>query len=345
MWAGLNKLKVISLFGDVRMLSLLAVFLVSFGFTYFIIPWLIPRLLGAGISGRDMNKQGKVVVAEMGGFAIVGGFVMGVLMAIALSTFHFSSISMNLAYVLACLSTILLTCLIGVIDDLLVIDQKVKALLPVFAALPLVAVKVGFQSMEVPFFGTVDFGILYPLLLIPIAITGASNATNMLAGFNGLEAGLGVVMCSTVGVIGYYFGNFESVVLSVAMAGALLAFLRYNWHPARILIGDVGTLSIGAVVASSVIVGNIEKAGIILILPFFAELYLKARGGFKAQSWCKVKDGRLVCGGRGEIFGLGRLVMHVSGGVSESRLVFTLICVEACFAALALYSYFGLPVV
>jgi UDP-N-acetylglucosamine--dolichyl-phosphate N-acetylglucosaminephosphotransferase len=320
------------------MLELLSILAVSFAFTYIMTPWLIPRLVKAGIAGRDMNKPGRRKVPEMGGFAITGGFVVGVLLAIALTTFHLINVEMNLSYVLACLSTILVMALIGVIDDLFIMDQKVKALLPVFAALPLVAVKAGVTSMELPLLGLVDFGVLYPLVLIPIAITGASNATNMLAGFNGLEAGLGVVMCSTVGLVALLLGRVEAVVVVFAMLGALLAFLRYNWYPARILIGDVGTLTVGAVVAAAVIVGNIEKVGVILIAPFFVELYLKARSRFQAESWCKVEDGKLVCGDKNEVYGLGRLVMYLYGGVSEQRLVLTVILLECLFALLALYS-------
>ncbi|MFH0863176.1 MAG: hypothetical protein V1875_09150 [Candidatus Altiarchaeota archaeon] len=323
------------------MLGLLAVLAVSSAFTFVSVPWFIGRLKAAGITGRDMNKPGNVVLPEMGGFAIVGGFIVGVLFAISLTTFHRITVPLNLTVVLAGLSTVLLTALIGVIDDLLRIDQRVKAVLPVFAALPLVAVRSGVTSVYLPYVGVVDLWLLYPLLLVPLAITGASNATNMLAGFNGLEAGLGVVMCSTIGFVAYRLGNAEAMVLSLAMLGALLAFLWYNWYPSKILIGDVGTLSIGAVVATSVIVGNIEKLGVILIAPFFVELYLKGRGRMKEQSWCRLKGKLLVCDKRKEVYGLGRLVMYVTGGVSERGLVLTILCVEAVFAAVGLYSYFG----
>jgi UDP-N-acetylglucosamine--dolichyl-phosphate N-acetylglucosaminephosphotransferase len=327
------------------MVGLLAILVVSFAFTHLTTPWLIERLERASIIGADMNKPGRRQVPEMGGLAVVGGFVVGVLLAIALTTFHVIDVEMNLSYVLACLSTIVVMALIGIIDDLFLMSQKVKAILPVFAALPLVAVKAGVTSMDLPLLGTVDFGILYPLILIPIAITGASNATNMLAGFNGLEAGLGIVMCATVGLVAALVGRVEAVVLSFAMLGALLAFLRYNWCPARILIGDVGTLTIGAVVASAVIVGNIEKVGVILVAPFFIELYLKARSGFTADSWCQVKKGRLVCEKRKEVYGLGRLVMHLTGGISEEKLVSILIIFECVFALLALYSVSGVIMV
>ncbi len=290
-----------------------------------------------------MNKKTNEKVAEMGGLPIMGGLMVGALLSIGLETFGIVSFGMETELVIACLATILITSIIGIIDDLLLLNQKIKALLPIFASLPLVAVRAGVTYMEIPFFGEVDFGILYPLILIPIAITGAANATNMLAGFNGIEAGLGVVMCSTVAVIAIAFGRVEAAIISLSMLGALLAFLKYNWNPAKILIGDVGTLSIGAVIASSVILGNIEQAGAILIAPFFFELYLKARGKFQAQSWCKVEDDLLVCPQRSEIYGLGRLVMNLRGGVTETSLVLHILAFEMVFAVFALYSYFGNP--
>jgi len=320
--------------------ELVAVLVASFLATWFVTPQLIRKISRARIRivGRDMNKPDHPEVPEMGGLGVVAGFVAGVLLAIALATFHVIGINLNLTYLLAGLSTVLIMALVGIFDDLLVMKQSVKAALPLLASLPLVAIKLGDTHMTFPFLGEINFGLLFPLLLIPLAITGASNATNMLAGFNGLEAGLGVVMTATVGIAAFALGRTEAVILSFAMLGALLAFLRYNWHPAKILIGDVGTLTIGTVVAVSVIVGNMEKVGIILILPFFAELLLKARSKFKAQSWCDVHGHRLYCPKRGEIYGLGRLVMFLSNGISEQRLVLALIGVEVVFGFLALFS-------
>ncbi|MDD5111496.1 MAG: hypothetical protein PHG85_03035 [Candidatus Altiarchaeota archaeon] len=320
------------------MLELLVVLVASFLVTFFVTPQLIRKISRARIRifGRDMNKPDHPDVPEMGGLGVVAGFVAGVLLAVALSTFHITGISLNLTYLLAGLSTVLIMALVGIFDDLLVMRQSVKAALPLLASLPLVAIKLGDTRMTFPFLGEINFGLLFPLFLIPLAITGASNATNMLAGFNGLEAGLGLVMTTTVGIAALALGRTEAVIISFAMVGALIAFLRYNWYPARILIGDVGTLTIGTVVAVAVIVGNMEKVGIILILPFFAELYLKARSRFKAQSWCEVHGHKLYCQKKKEIYGLGRLVMYLSNGITEEKLVLSLIGLEAVFAVFAL---------
>ena len=318
---------------------LLLIFVFSFLATFLIIPRLIPGLIEADLTGKDRNKEGFPVVPEMGGLGIVAGFVVGVLLMIALTTFDIIPQDVSLIHILAALSTILIMSLIGIIDDLFIIKQHIKAMLPLFAALPLVAVKAGVTSMTMPFFGTINFSIFYILILIPIAIAGASNATNMLAGFNGLEAGLGVVIFSTILIVSYMTNNIESMVISLAMLGSLLAFLYYNWYPAKILIGDVGTLSIGAAVATSVIIGNIEKVGIILILPFFAELILKMRSRFKAESWCEVKGKLLICPSKDEVYGLGRLVMYLAKGITEEKLVLTIIGIEAIFGVIAILSY------
>lgn len=321
------------------MIVFVLVAVIAFAVTYLLTPLLIPRLVSVRLVGKDMNKAGTPEVPEMGGFTIIAGFVCGVLFFIGVSTFGNGHLheSFNLTLILAGLSTILIMALVGIVDDLFVMRQHVKAMLPLFAALPLMAVKAGFSEMLMPFIGPVDFGILYPLILVPVAITGASNATNMLAGFNGLEAGLGAVMCATIGLVAYQVGSPEAAVISFAMLGALVAFLRFNWYPARVLIGDVGTLSIGAVVAASVIVGNLETVGVILITPYFVELALKARSRFQAESWCGVRDGKLVCPKGAGVYGWGRLIMHLTGGISEPRLVLALLAVEAVFGFIALF--------
>ena len=318
------------------MYSIVWIFLASFIATFICTPWIIPKLERANFIGKDMNKQDRRKIPNIGGFAIIFGFSVGVLLAIGLFTYsgtfggHF-----NPALILAAFSTILIMALIGVFDDLFSIHQAVKATLPLFAALPLVAVNAGVTSMDVPFIGFVNLGVLYALVLIPIGITGASNVTNMLAGFNGLEAGMGSVACLSLGVIALLTGKTESAILLFAMLGALLAFLYYNWYPAKVFMGDAGTLGIGAVIASSVIVGNYEMAGVIVILPYTFDFFIKAVNGFPSSNWWgEYVKGKLLC--RGKPIGLCQMIMKSTGGISEKGLVLTLISIEAVFGILAL---------
>jgi UDP-N-acetylglucosamine--dolichyl-phosphate N-acetylglucosaminephosphotransferase len=206
----------------------------------------------------------------------------------------------------------------------------VKAVLPLFAALPLVAVRAGETMMNIPLVGEVNFGILYPLLLVPIGIAGASNVTNVFAGFNGMEAGMGAIAMLSLSVIAWHFGGVESLILLLAMAGALVAFLRYNWHPAKVFIGDVGTLSIGAVIAAAVIIGNFEMAGVIVLIPHMLDFFIKLANGLPNKNWWGTpRGGRLYCDGRP--IHLAQVVMKLFGGISESNLTLSLMAVESLF--------------
>ena len=313
------------------------IFIVSFAVSFTGFPIIIPRLKKAGIVGKNMNSEKQEEVAEMGGLMIAAGFGAGIIFAISLRTFFDLFLSVSLTSILAVLSTVLIVVIIGVFDDLISIRQWIKAIMPVFAALPLMAIKEGYSMMRIPFVGMIDFGIFYPLALVPLGITGAANAVNMLAGFNGLEVGMGAVAVGSLAIIAYIIGQTGALIILVAAFGALLATLYYNWYPAKILVGDVGTLSIGAVIASAVIIGNYETAGAIIIIPYVIDFLIKAKNRFP-YSFGIYREGKLYCPDDGPV-GLGQLIMKVCGGISERNLVLVLMGIEAIFGVIAILLY------
>ncbi|MBT4191970.1 MAG: glycosyl transferase family 4 [Candidatus Diapherotrites archaeon] len=294
------------------MLYLISVYatilLVSFITVYILIPKLIPILRESGFVGKDMNKDKKTTVAELGGIPIFLGFIFGAIFAIFLSTYL--GFNLDLLPFLAGILTIILIGFIGTIDDLIGwkkgIRQWQHALFPVAAALPLMAVRVSNPPMSLPFIGllpetfilpfgiAISFGVIYSLILVPIGVTGASNATNMLAGLNGLEAGLAALIIGTLAIIALFTGKIEALIIALAMIGALIAFLKYNWMPAKIFGGDGLTLMSGASIAVIAILGDMEKIGVILLVLFFVELYLKSKSKFQAESFGIPKNG-LLC--------------------------------------------------
>jgi len=315
------------------------IFLVSFMVSFVGFPIIIPRLKKAGIVGKNMNSEKQEDVAEMGGLVMAAGFGAGIIFAISLMTFFDLFISVSLTTILAVLSTVLIVVIIGVFDDLLSMRQWIKAIIPVFAALPLIALKEGYSMMRIPFVGLIDFGIFYALVLVPLGITGAANAVNMLAGFNGLEVGMGIVAVGSLAIIAYLIGQTVSLIILMATLGALVATLYYNWYPAKILVGDVGTLSIGAVMACAVIVGNYETAGAIIIIPYLIDFLIKAKNHFPGKNWWGVhKDGKLYCPDNGPV-GLCQLIMKLCGGISERNLVLVLMGIEAVFGVIAILVY------
>ncbi len=318
------------------MYEFLSVLLASFFVTFVSTPWIIPKLKRAGLVGKDMNKPSQPELPEMGGFGIIFGLSAGILLAVALFTFfHLFSNGFKLVYLIAALSTILLMTLIGIFDDLFAMHQGIKAVLPLFAALPMVAVKAGVTKMTFPFIGPVEFGIFYALILIPLGIAGASNVTNMLAGFNGSEAGMGLIACLSLAFVAFRLGSDEALVLLLSMCGALAAFLVYNWYPSRVLIGDIGTLTVGAVIASAVIIGNFETLGIIVLIPYILDFFIKARNRFPSKGWWgHYRDGKLFSPLRP--ISLCQWIMNISGGITEKGLVLILILMESLFGIIAI---------
>jgi len=316
---------------------LILILLISFIISFILFPVMIFRLKKAGIVGKNMNSEKQEEVAEMGGLVVVAGFGAGIFTVIAAKTFFSIFPSVDLISILVALSTILIVVLIGIFDDLVSMPQQIKAFMPLFAALPLIVIKEGSTFMRLPFWGNVNFGLLYTLVIIPLEVTIAANAVNMLAGFNGLEVGMGIIAVGSLAIIAYLMGKISVLVILLAALGALLAALYYNWYPAKILVGDVGTLSIGAIIAVAVIMGNLEIAGTILLIPYIIDFLIKAKNHFP-YSFGVCRDGKLYCPEGGPV-GLGQLVMKVCGGISERNLVLVLMGMEAVFGAVAILIY------
>jgi UDP-N-acetylglucosamine--dolichyl-phosphate N-acetylglucosaminephosphotransferase len=323
------------------MLLVLLASAASFLVTFFSVPVLIRKFSDAGITGKDVHKPKKPEIPEMGGLAVVAGLTFAVILATALMTLsrnrmipEMGSVGANdLTEIFAALLTILIVSIIGMFDDLVRIRHSVKAILPIFASFPLIAIAAGQPYMTIPFIGQLYLPVIYPLILIPLAVTAVSNLTNMLAGFNGLEAGMGAIGCFSLGVIALAKGSMDAALLLFPMAFALLAFLLFNRYPAKIFIGDVGALSIGACIASSVIIGNFEAAGIVVMAPYLADLAFKIRNGFPREiDHTKLVGGKLVSD---KAVGLPSLIMRITKGITETRLVLVLVLLETLCAAVA----------
>ncbi|MGE4413150.1 MAG: UDP-N-acetylglucosamine--dolichyl-phosphate N-acetylglucosaminephosphotransferase, partial [Candidatus Caldatribacteriota bacterium] len=128
-----------------------------------------------------------------------------------------------------------------------------------------------------------------------------------------------------------------ALIILLAALGALIATLYYNWYPAKILVGDVGTLCIGAIMACAVIIGNYETAGVILIIPHVVDFLIKAKNRFP-YSFGVYRKGKLYCPDGGPV-GLAQLIMKLTGGISERNLVLVLMGVEAIFGVIAILLY------
>ncbi len=313
-------------------------FIVGVAAILFIMPNYIKTMRKQKFVGKDLNKYSKPQVAELGGVIVFLGFSFAVFAAIFLAT-YLNAFSIELGLLLGGFSTIAMIAFIGLIDDIIGwkkgIRQWQHALFPILAALPLMAISAGNTSMTLPFFGAINFGIFYSLIIIPIGITGASNAFNMLAGYNGLEAGQGIILTSTLTIIAFLSGHTTAMILGIAMIGALIGFLKFNWFPAKIFGGDALTLMVGANIAVMSIIGNMETFGVIVLALFFVELFIKTK--HRMQSECygiPQKNGTLKANPKGGsitqfILNLGKGKYTEKGVVVRIFLIQIVICAVA----------------
>ncbi len=309
-------------------------------------PWLIRYLRKIGLVVKDMNKESTPLVPLSGGMAVLAGVLAGIMSFIFFRTF-FPNLkgtlildNGTLAVLFAGVLTIIIITFVGFIDDLVIksnhesssgLKQWQKPLLTLAAAVPLMVVGAGHTTMAVPLLGEVNFGMIYPLVIIPLGVVGAANMVNMLAGLNGVESGMGLVYMGSLGLYAFVNQSYIGSLIALIIFSSLLGFYYFNRFPARILPGDSLTYLLGAGIACIAILGNIEKAALVVAIPFFIEFLFKSRSKFKAQSYGYCHNGKIKSKYT-RIYSLTHLFMK--GGYTEKQIVYFLIGIEVIFSSL-----------
>ena len=317
--------------------------LVSFLLTVLFLPKWIRICRKIGLLWEDMNKFGHPKnVASSGGAVVVLSFVLGVLTYLALKTFVFGG-QVKALEIFALLSVVLILSIVGLTDDLLGwknngLSMKVRLLLAAAASIPLVVINAGTHTMALPFIGAVDLGILYPLFFIPLAVVGVGTTYNFLAGFNGLEAGQGILILSFLSFVSYISGSPWLAVVGLCMVGALVGFYYFNKVPAKVFPGDIITYSIGALIAGMAILGNFEKIAFVIFIPYIIEVILKLRGGLKKHSFgIPDKKGTLKMP-YDKVYGLEHLaikILNKFGGATERKVTYLIHAFQILFILIA----------
>jgi len=323
--------------------------LVSVILTVMILPKWIRKCKNVELLWEDMNKyKHPKNVAASGGIVVIMAFIIGVLAYIAVRTFVMNDLNGITREILGLLSVVLILAVVGLTDDMLGwkhggLSKRMRIFLALIASIPLVVINAGDSIINLPFIGAVNIGIFYPLVLIPIAIAGATTTYNFLAGFNGLEAGQGIIILSFLSFIAYVTGSSWLAMVGLCMVASLIVFYYYNKFPAKVFPGDILTWSIGALIACMAILGNFEKIALFVFIPYILETILKVRGKLKKQSFgIPNKDGSLEMP-YDKIYGLTHLSIFIlkkfKSKVYERDVVYFIFAVQIiiCLAALVIF--------
>jgi len=160
--------------------------------------------------------------------------------------------------------------LIGLVDDLRGLPARFKFGAELLAAGSLCFVGISVSSIAVTGQWTLHLGLLGCPLSI-LWIIGITNAVNLSDGLDGLAAGISAIVCAVIALFAFQSGNVIMLVLMLSLLGSLTGFLFFNFNPARIFLGDCGSLFLGFTVASAGILCSMKSSAMVsLALPLLA---------------------------------------------------------------------------
>ncbi len=228
---------------------------------------LTPALRGAALrfgwmDEPDHRKVHETPIPRIGGVAIAIAFFVPVLALTFLDNKISAAYLDDQAKLIGLGVGALVTVLLGLFDDLRSLSALQK--LPVQIAVAGLAWAAGFQIAAIgnPFGAPIELGWLgLPLTLL--WIVGIMNAINLVDGLDGLAGGVALFALATLFVIGVVKGNPILSLTTVALAGALMGFLRHNFNPATIFMGDSGSLFLGYVIAVTSIWSSAKSSTVV----------------------------------------------------------------------------------
>ena len=220
---------------------------------------LAPRI-GAMDIPKDDRRMHKKPMPRFGGLAMFLGTTISLLVFLGEND-HIKAVVIGGA---------LIYCL-GVVDDLKNLDAKVK-----FAGQLIIAVLMYYMGLKIEFIdnyfgpGLWRFGTVVCFIVTVLWIVGITNTINLVDGLDGLAAGIATIASCSVAYVAYIHGDKYGLLIvcaaMMAVAGGAMGFLPYNFYPAKIFMGDSGSLFLGFMIASLSVVGPLKKSTFIAVV-------------------------------------------------------------------------------
>lgn len=235
-------------------------FSIALAVAYFITPRVKDLAIKLGaLDAPDDRKVHTRPIPRMGGLAIYAGFVLAVL-----ASMHVSREIMGLLVG----GTVIL--IVGIIDDLKPLPARVKLLGQIVAAAVLVMFDIRIEWLTNPF-GEMLYVDYLAIPLTIIWVVSLTNTVNLIDGLDGLAAGVSTIASITILLVALQQNFVAVAILTAALAGSAFGFLQHNFNPAKIFMGDTGSMFLGYMLAAISILGAVKSAATIaLIVPIVA---------------------------------------------------------------------------
>jgi UDP-GlcNAc:undecaprenyl-phosphate GlcNAc-1-phosphate transferase len=242
-------------------LAVVFTFLLAWGVTYRFIPSVRAFALEAGWADQpNARRLNREPLPNAGGLAIYAGVLAALILATFLRPIVIEGVKTQ---VLAILLGASILVLVGFIDDQFGLPPLFRLLAQILAAILLIA---SGTSIEVTFGTPIDQ--ILSVLLTVLWVVGITNAVNLMDGMDGLAGGVSFITAmSLLAVSAQFETRAAATLLLAALGGAALGFLRHNFHPSRIIMGDAGAYFLGYVLAATSILGNLNVTTVFALVP------------------------------------------------------------------------------
>lgn len=228
----------------------------------------LARVVGA-IDLPGGRKHQDLPTPRLGGLAIVAGLALGA-GGVAMVEWGDWATRIGRSELVAFAVSTFIIFLTGVVDDLVGVSTAKKFLVQTVAALLVVRAGWSFEVLGLPGGGQLELGIFGPVLAV-LWIVGVTNAINLIDGLDGLAGGIVAIVAASLLIYALWQGNVLTVVLMGAVLGAALGFLRHNWTPAQIFMGDSGSLTLGFLLGVMSVHASLKApAAVAILVPILA---------------------------------------------------------------------------
>ena len=205
------------------------------------------------IDAPDARKVHQVSIPRLGGLAIYIGYMVSLLYSVK-----------DISSVKGLLIGSVILVAVGIWDDVKQIGPKTKLLGQIVAALML-----PIFDNAIHFISIGDHMLYLEYLSIPLTvfwIVGFTNIVNLIDGLDGLAAGISLIACIAICIVTLQMGQVDLACITLALAGAACGFLRYNFNPAKIFMGDTGSMLLGYTMAAISVMGSVKTAATVGLL-------------------------------------------------------------------------------
>lgn len=218
----------------------------------------------------DIRKVHSKPVPRIGGVAIFASMIGLVIPVLFLPGAIGDTLRLLQPKVTVVLCAAGLVFFVGLVDDVRGLRVRIKLLFQVVAAMVVCSANIRIESIVVTNRWTLEFGWLsWPVTLL--WIVGITNAVNLSDGLDGLAAGISAITCGVLAILAVHSGDTVMAVVMLALLGSLTGFLLFNFDPARVFMGDSGSLFLGFTIASaSVLCATKIQTVVGLALPILA---------------------------------------------------------------------------